>query len=314
MNRLNHTQILPVTAVIALFSTPLLAQPEAPEPTDSQETSTTTLVERNGKDIQWSSTASTTYFNETDFDDGTGSLESWSTKAGIAASMDLGEGRFSVGFDAEQISYDFTALAGGGSSFDDVTTLTLSSTYMGRIDDDSSWFAGGSARASYESGASFDDSIAGGVYGGYRHNVTDKLDLGLGIGVFTRLEDDVLIVPIPQIRYDMGNGWSLENERIGLKLNYKMNDSVTMALSAEYKSRSFRLDDSNAVSAGATTESNIPVAFVVRYAPNKKVSLHGRVGAGFGGELEFFNAAGTSVSSRDLETSIFFGFGGSIRF
>ncbi|MDF1809040.1 MAG: hypothetical protein P1U42_05030 [Phycisphaerales bacterium] len=314
MNRPNRTLIQPFTAVLAILSSPLIAQSENSDPVESEESSVTTLVDRNGKDIHWSSTASTTYFNETDFDDNTGSLESWSTKAGIAAAMDLGEGRLNIGFDAEQISYDFTAMGGGGSSFDDVTTLSVSSTYFGRIDDNSSWFAGATARASYESGASFDDSIAGGAFGGYRHKVSDKLDLGLGIGVFSRLEDDILIVPIPQIRYDMGNGWTLENERIGIKLNYKMNDSVSMALTGEYKSRSFRLDDSNAVSAGATSESKLPVSFSVQYAPNNKVNLHGRIGAAFGGELEFFNAAGTSVSTRDLETSVFFGFGGSIRF
>ena len=305
--------LFPVCAAsLALFASPLWAQSDTSEPKDGE--SVTTSIDENGKDILWSSYATSSLSSDTDFDNGSGSLESWSTKAGIAAEMDLGEGRWSIGFDAEQVNYDFTAVGVGGSSFDDVTTLTLTSSYRGRIDDDSTWFAGGMVNASYEDGASLSDSIAGGVFGGYRHKVTDKLDLGLGVAVVSRLEDDVLIVPLPQIRYDMGNGWTLENQRIGLRLMYKMNDSITMGLSGEYTSRSFRLDEANAIASGATTETKIPLAFEVRYAPNAKVNITGRVGAAFEGSLEFFNAAGTSVSTRDLDTSVFFGVGGSIRF
>ena len=318
---------LAALTLVALAGSPLWAQStqeDAPE-----ETSETTLVE-DGNPITWVLTGGTIYSNETDFDDDSGTLESWRTSLGIGAEMDLGEGRWSIGIDAQYTDYEFTTVSGGGGGggalrggggggailgvFDDVTNLTLNSSYRGQINDDDSWFIGATVNAAYESGAEFDDSISGGLFGGYRHKMNDKLELGIGLVVKTQLEDNVLILPLPQIRYDMGNGWTLESQRVGLRVMYAMNDSLSYGISGEYESVSFRLDDSNAIAAGAATETRLPVAFEVLYKPNSNFRVHGRIGAALGSELEFFDSDGNTVSERELETSIFFGLSGSFVF
>ncbi len=309
--------------ILAGCTCPLVAQDAAPAQEDSQ---TTTLI-KDGSDIQFNFHASSTYYADSDFDDASGSLKAWRNALGVSAQGDLGEGRWSVGFNAEITDYDFTPPPSGGGGggggargtigalvFDDVTILGLTTRYTGRIDDENSWFIGGGISAAFENGADLDDSFTGAIFGGASHKYSDKLTLGLGVLVRTRLEDSVLVIPMPIFRYDMGNGWTLENQRAGAKIMYAANDKLSFGVAGEFESRSFRLDDANALPGGAANETRIPVAFVTEYKAAKKVTLSARVGAAIGSDIEFFDATGATISERDLDTSIFFGFSGTIHF
>ena len=295
---------------LCLLSAPLMGQPANEKP-DEHESDESAIVE-DGRSVQWSLRGDTVFSDETDFNDGSGSLKAWETGLGINGEMDLGEGRLNLGLHAQYTDYEFSSTS--GNTFDDVTSLTLSTMYRGRLNDTDSWFIGGSVNSAYETGAQFDDSISGGVFGGYRHQVNDRFTIGIGLVVRTRLEDDVLILPLPQVRYDMGNGWTLESRRVGLAMMYAMNDSLSFGVSGEYESTSFRLDDANTVSAGAVTQTRVPVGFEIQYKPRSNFRVFGRIGAAFATEYEFFDAAGNTVSQRDLDTGIFFGFGGSFTF
>jgi len=314
------------------LAAPALAQPDGQDPEDSASVASdeTETVVRDGKNIQFSFHATTTYYDEADFEDANGTIEAWRNGFGIGATTDLGDGRLSVGFDAEFTDYDFTDSTGapvalapvvgrGGpppapNAFDDVTILTLSSTYTGQLNNGDHWFVGGALSSARESGADFDDSIVGMVFGGYRHKVSDTLELGIGIAIKSRLEEEVLILPLPQIRYDMGGGWVLSSQRAGLKLMYGVNDALSLGVTGEYESRSFRLDTANAIPGGAATERRFPIAFQADFKPNKTVMLSGRVGASLGSEVEFFNNAGNSVETREFDTAVFFGVTGTIFF
>lgn len=318
------------------MTTPVLAaagsQPQDPDADGSEEISAqeTEMVLSDGRDIKFSFHASSTYYDEADFDDGNGTIEAWRNSFGIGATTDLGDGRISLGLDAEITDYDFTDASGapvmvaplsgrGGppptpNAFDDVTILTLSTSYTGQLASGNHWFVGGAVSSARESGAEFDDSLSGMVFGGYRHKVSDTLELGFGLAVKSQLEDDTLVIPLPQIRLDMGGGWTLSSERAGLKLMYKASDSLSLGVTGEYESRSFRLDTSNMISGGAASESSFPIAFQVDFRPNKSVMLSGRVGASLGSEIEFFNSAGNSVQTREFDNAVFFGVTGTIFF
>lgn len=308
---MNHgiSHKLAVVALIAGIGSPLVAQSAGESRPENAEEST--ILEEKSS-ISWTAHADVTYFDETDFDDGSGTLKALRTAVGIRADMKLGEGKLSVGFDAAFTDYDFEITS--GNSFDDVTSMTLSAMYRARLNDKGFWFVGGSINSAYESGAQFEDSFSGAVLGGYLHKMSDTLDLGIGVMVKTRLEDDVLVLPVPQIRYNMGNGWTLESQRAGVRVMYAMNESLSFGLSGEYQSSSFRLDETNAIPEGAATESRIPIAFRVEYKPSTNFRIHGHVGAALGNQLEFFDNAGNTISEPDLDTSIFFGFGGSFTF
>ncbi|MCA9304537.1 MAG: hypothetical protein KC996_10485 [Phycisphaerales bacterium] len=327
-----NPRILTALLVAGLAAHQAHAQPEAASTADtpppSEQDSQT--VTRDGKDIRFNFHAQTTYYDEADFDDANGTIQSWRNAIGIGASTDLGDGRISLDFDAEFTRNDFTdssgapvavaPVVGRGSApatpnaFGDVTILTLSTTYAGQLDSGNHWFVGGSVSSARESGADFDDSIIGTVFGGYRHKASDTLELGLGIAIKSRLEEDVLVIPLPQIRYDMGGGWVLSSQRAGVKLMYAASDSLSLGVAGEYESRSFRLDTSNAVSGGAATETRFPIAFQAEYKPSKAVLLSGRVGASLGSSVEFFDSSGNSVDTRDFDTVVFFSFGGTIFF
>lgn len=289
------------------------AQPDSGDPgaPDSVSDEAISEVAEGGGDIKFNFHASTTYYDEADFDDANGTIESWSSTFGVGAATSLGDGRISLGIDAELINYDYT---GTGNASDDVTILTLSSTYTGQLESGNAWFVGATVSSARESGAEFDDSIAGMIFGGYRHKVSDTLELGIGLAIRSRLEDDVLIIPLPQIRYDMGGGWVLSSQRAGVKLMYAASDALSVGVSGEFESRSFRLDTANAVPGGAATHTGFPVAFQAEYKPSRSVMLSGRVGAALASEIEFFDSSGNSVNAREFDSAVFFGFSGTIFF
>ncbi len=299
-------------SLLAGLAAPLFAQP-AENTLAADNPSETAPLTEEGDSITLGFSANTTYYSDVDFDDALGTIESWQTRLGITMITNLEGGRWAVGFDAEYTDYDFTT-TGTPATFDDVTILTLTTSYTAQLDNGNTWFVGGSVNAATESGAAFDDSIAGTVFGGYRHKVNENLQLGLGLAIKTRLEDDVLILPLPQFKYNMGNGWTVENHRVGAKIMYAANDALSFGVIGEYESRSFRLDDTNAISGGAATETRVPIAFQVEYTPSKAVQLHGQIGASVGSSLEFFDTNGNTVSERDFDASVFFGFGGTIHF
>jgi len=292
------------------------AQPEtASENPDSSPKDVKDAGENEDHKVTVSVTAQGTFVDESDFDSDIGTFKYTAFNLGLNANRRIGDsGRFSVSFDAGLINYDIeaspTAIAGDaasiGAEFDDVTTLSLTGIYADQYNDSSSWYIGGGVVSGSEDDADFGDSIDGVVLGGFIHKVNDKLDLGLGLLVRSRLDDDVLIVPVPHITYTINEFWSIESKGAGLKINYKASDSLNYGVTGEYASTTFRLNDSHSfASDGMATHRRIPVAFYAQYKANEKVAITGTIGAQFEGELEILNTSGNEVASQDLETGIF---------
>ena len=220
----------------------------------------------------------------------------------------------SIDFNAGIVDYDITpsatAVAGDaasiGSEFDNVTTLSLIGMYAAQTDAGSSWFIGGGVLSNGENNADFGDTIDGMLMGGYRHKVNNTLELGLGVAVRTRLDDDVLVVPLPQVRYTINEYWSIESEGVGLKFNYKASDALDYGLTAQFASTTFRLDDSHAAAPeGIATHRRFPIAFYTIYEPNDTIEISGRIGAMMAGELEILDTNGNDLTSQDIDTGIF---------
>jgi len=268
-----------------------------------------------GSGVSFSAHGGGTFLNDTDFDGTIGTFQYNAFNAGIKGVFDVGEhGHLSLGFDSGWINYDITpstsSVAGDaasiGAEFDDVTTLALNITYSDQTNEGSSWYITGGVLSGAENDADFNDSIDGLFGGGFRYKLSDTLELGLGVLVKTRLDDDVLIVPIPQIRYTIDERWSIASEGAGIKLNYKASEALNYGLSGQYRSTTFRLDAAHAFAPnGMATQRAIPVAFYARYAPSEHIELIGKVGGVFGGELEILNTGGNTIASQGIDTALF---------
>lgn len=257
----------------------------------------------------------TTFASNADFNTDIGEFAYSEFGAGLKASRRVGDsGMLSFDFDAGLLNYDITpsatSVAGDaasiGAEFDDVTTLSLIGMYANQTDEGHSWFVGGGVLSTGENGADFGDTVDGIFMGGYRHKVNNTLSVGFGVAVRSRLDDGVLVVPLPQVKYTVNEFWSIESEGVGLKINYKASNDLNYGIVGQYASTTFRLDDTHAVAPeGMVTHRRIPVAFYARYAPNDTIEISGRVGGMLSGELEILDTNGNDIATQDIDTGIF---------
>lgn len=113
------------------------------------------------------------------------------------------------------------------------------------------WNAAFTARFSFETGASIGDSFnPGGIVGG-QYTFSPGLRLGLGVLVNSRLEDDVLIVPIPFVYWEITEQFVLSNSIApdayprgpGLEVAWRPHEEWAVALGGRWEFRRFRLND-----------------------------------------------------------------------
>lgn len=294
-------------------------QPQSESENQSQSTAIdndqANEIKAENHEISLSAYVQGTLASEADFDADIGTFEYSKFNAGIIASRKLGDSaRLSVSFDAGLINYDISTspasvvgdAASIGAEFDDVTTLSLIATYTDRLNDSTTWFLMGGAISAGEDDADFSDSLDGLIGGGFLYEMNDKLKLGLGVVVKTQLDDDVLIVPVPQIQYTLDDRWSINTQGIGVRVNYKASDSLDYGVSGQYESTTFRLDDSHASATdGMATHRSFPVAFYAKYSPNDTIEISGQIGGLIAGELEILNTSGNEITAQDIDTGIF---------
>ena len=314
------SRIVPIS-LLALASSPLLgAQPEdqssekEAEKIERTAPPTLTLVARAGGGYQ----------ADADFDNDIGELSLSEYEAGLTAIWNIEDaGRLTVDLSAALLDYDVTpsatAVAGDaasiGAELDDIHQFGLTAIYADRASDTTSWFVGGGIGFSGEDDADFGDSFDWLATAGFEYKQSENLSLGLGVLVKSQLEDDVLVVPVPQINWTIDERWSLRTERAGLQLRYKHSDQFTYGVFGEYRSDSFRLDDTHAAAVeGMGTHRRIPVGLFANYTPNDRVTIEGAVGAALGGELEFLDTNGNDVSKQDLDPGVFGALTVSFRF
>jgi len=311
------TKHLSPMMLISLAAAPLLAnqQPaENPEPSEKSE-AVEQIKRSEGTTLTLRARAEGTFQADADFDGEIGELSFAEYRAGINATWMIEDaGRLSVDISAGLLDYDITTspttLLGDassiGSGLDDIHTLGLSAMYSDRMNDTTSWFVGGGISFSGEEDADFGDGFGWSLTGGFEYKQNDTLSYGLGVLVKSQLEDDVLVVPVPIITWKMDERWTLASQRAGLRLTYKSSDTLSYGISGEYRSQSFRLDDTH-VSApeGMGTHRRIPVAIFAQYKANDRIVIDASVGAALGGELEFLDMNGNDLAKQDIDPGVF---------
>ena len=311
-------------ALTALLTSAAIAQPSA-QPATQPDTrnqpdpqSPPAEITETRKAPSHSVTIGGSYADTADFDSDAGDLQIARLRAAVDVTFDLGPRRsLTLGLGSERSWYDFTGattLDASGDPFGNVSDTELFLRYLAPINDTTSYFAIASVGIAAEDGADISDSFvyAGGL--GFSTKASDTFTWGIGVLVRTQLEDDALVIPIPQIRWAISDRWTLESQRAGLRLGYAHSDSLTYGLQGEFASRSFRLKDDGPIPDGMATDRRVPLSFFAEYKPSDSITIGANVGASVYSNIELIDSAGNDIADDDLDASVFFGLNARIAF
>ncbi|MCL4220312.1 MAG: hypothetical protein KJZ65_02970 [Phycisphaerales bacterium] len=261
-----------------------------------------------------------TWIGEADLDESPGSLGIARAAARFGVGHKLSEMiSLHFGADLDYSVYDFSdatgLVAGTDDPFDDATTVTLSLGADFKSGERNTWFVTGFARSAGESGAEFDKTITGGGIVGFSHSFSDDFTLGIGVLVSSELEDDVYVIPVPIIRWNINERWSLNSgDRANVQLAYAPSDRWTIGAEVSWDRRRFRLDDEGPLPSGVVEERHVPVGVFAVFTPNPNIELAARVGAHLGSEIKIDDDNGDRVGKDDLESALYAGFDVRFRF
>ncbi len=209
-----------------------------------------------------------------------------STEAEFAFIRPLSPGSMvmaSVGYNRTQYDFKSDAL------WDDMESISSLLMYERGLNDRWSLLTIGFIQSAYENGADFGDSISWGLGVGGKYKRSDTLNYLFGIGYFSRLEDDALIIPLIGIEWQINDRLAL-NSMLGMELVYDITGDHRNMLSAglDYNLTDFRLKKD---SADETDRAIRPegVGIYLGYTRQLSESLQ-------------FNVKATAVSEGKFET------------
>lgn len=215
-------------------------------------------------------------------------------------------------------SYDFdgTGLFDDDNGLlDEAHELGLSATWSSRLGGKWTYFVGGGVRWSGESGANFSDAITGRVFGGVGYRASEQWVLGVGVGVSTELDDDVLVVPFLSAYCQINERWSFSagggpaaaGRTLGATLTWQATPKLGVSLTGAWDRREFRLDEDGAIEGGIATDSRIDIALGLNWGVADGVRLRLEGGVSAWQEFEFEDEGGDELANPDADVTPFVG-------
>jgi hypothetical protein len=166
-----------------------------------------------------------------------------------------------------------------------------------------------------ESGAPFWDSFTIGGLAGVSYRFGDKLIIGLGGFVGSRLEQSVIGYPIGFFDWKITESLRLSTLASGARndfgpkaeLSYDIGNGFKVATSVGYEFNRFRLDKEGNFPRGIGDFKALPLVGRMSYDVNKYLTLNGYGGFLFLGSLEVENENGKRIRKEDYDPAPFLG-------
>jgi hypothetical protein len=223
------------------------------------------------------------------------------------------------GFD----SYDFSTDTGlgGGKPWDDIHTLRFSIPLRWKMSERWTGFVSPTVRFAGEEGAEVNDSITGGGFIGFSFQFSDRLTIGPGVGVLTRLEESARVIPVLIIDWEITDTLSLNTGRgigatlgPGLTLNWRPSRVWSFSVGGRSESLRFRLDENGAAANGVGSDSSFAVFGGIEYSLTPRVRIAVLGGAALDGELRLEDENGHTIIEENHDPTGLLGFAFSARF
>jgi len=232
---------------------------------------------------------------------------------------------FTLSLSGGELWYDFsgaTTLAPGNAKpWRDISLASVGASALYFFND--KWTGFGAVNVSYagESGADFGESLTGGVVLGASYKVSGDLSLGGVLLVRTRLEDNLLVVPFPTVkwkipfddarRYTLSLGGSEYGSSLGAgaSLSYAASDDLTVALALTGfgVGGDFRLDKNGPIPGGVGRHFFLPLILSAKWTPRPNLTLGAFAGVTLFGNVEALNSNGDTIIDRNVDPALIFG-------
>lgn len=226
----------------------------------------------------------------------------------ITASTNVG---LSLLYDHEDFDFSGVTQFAGPSPWNEVHRLNAGVSYSYRFGQGWQMFIAPSIEYARESSADWSTAL---IYGGVvsaGKRISSDLTLGLGAGVFYRLEETQAF-PYLMISWKISERWRLTNPLragptgpAGLELIYAAATDWELGFGSAYRSTRFRLDDQGVAPRGVGEVRGVPawVRLTRSLSPVIKANLYG--GAVFGGRLAIENERGNRLGAESFSPAAF---------
>lgn len=182
------------------------------------------------------------------------------------------------------------------------------------LNEDWTLFVSPSLKSYVETGAKLDDGLTGSFFGGAGYRFSDSLFLGPAIGVFGRVEDDPMVIPILLVNWDItdrlnfgtGGGFAA-TAGPGLGFTYEVTKQFKVALLGRYESFRFRLSPGNTVENGVGEDESVSVVGTLTYELYRGTYISGLIGSKFGGDITVNGATGQEIAAKEYDSAAVFG-------
>ncbi len=256
------------------------------------------------------------YIFGADMDSGPGELAVAFAGARASAAYAIDKtSRVTLSIGGEYWNYDFDGvtglIVGTSSPFEDLYVGSLGALYTKRIDEHWGIVLGANIQSAGEGGSDFSDTLTYAGIAGFRYAFDESFSLGLSLYVSSRLEDDVIVIPIPIIEWQIDEKWRLASETqidsVLYVLSYQATDHWNLGLGAGFYSQRFRLDENGPVPSGLADVQRVLVAGRAVYEPNSNIEVALTGGYVVFHDIELLTAGGGHISSDEVKPSPYLG-------
>jgi hypothetical protein len=191
--------------------------------------------------------------------------------------------------------------------WDTIYRYDVGVSWQNQIDDQWGYRLGAFASSSGESDAEFSDTIEYGGFVAFSYAHSRDLILGLGVGLSSQIEDDVRVLPIPFLRWQINEKWLLASDRTtnigGIALTYAATEDFSIGGLVGFDTSNFRLGEDASIPNGVGRHSFIPVGLIASWKPTSQFGLTGVVGMAFSQEYTLDNSDGNEIAQDDAESA-----------
>lgn len=202
--------------------------------------------------------------------------------------------------------------------WDTIYRYDVGVSWQNQIDDQWGYRVGAFASSSGESDAEFSDTIEYGGFVAFSYAASQDLIVGLGVGLSSQIEDDVRVLPIPFLRWQINEKWLLASDRTtnigGVALTYAASDTLRIGALVGFDTSNFRLGEDASIPDGVGRHSFIPVGVIATWEATPQLSVTGVAGVAFAQEYTLDDREGNRIAKDDAESAGMFALVATLRF